>query len=128
MEIRGLVEQFLLSDEDIAKQWFPLPHSLRWLDFLDPSVKEGGLLDSDDFIRYPGETIAVRQFEELKIPLRVMPADLWSGEPVVLDSGLRLKDALPSPMEFDHTIVLARVNGRNYCLDPTPSHQGGARM
>ena len=41
------------------------------------------------------------------------------------DSGMRLKDALPSPTEFDHTIVLARVNGRNYWLDPTRSHQGG---
>jgi len=42
------------------------------------------------------------------------------------DSGMRLKDALPSPTEFDHTIVLARVNGRNYWLDPTRSHQGGS--
>jgi transglutaminase-like putative cysteine protease len=42
------------------------------------------------------------------------------------DSGMRLKDALPSPSEFDHTIVLARVNGRNYWLDPTRSHQGGS--
>jgi transglutaminase-like putative cysteine protease len=42
------------------------------------------------------------------------------------DSGMLLKDALPSPTEFDHTIVLARVNGRNYWLDPTRSHQGGS--
>jgi len=41
-------------------------------------------------------------------------------------SGMRLKDALPSPTEFDHTIVLARINGRNYWLDPTRSHQGGS--
>lgn len=42
------------------------------------------------------------------------------------DSGMRLKDVLPSPTEFDHTIVLARVNGRNYWLDPTRAHQGGS--
>jgi transglutaminase-like putative cysteine protease len=42
------------------------------------------------------------------------------------DSGARLTDALPSPTEFNHAIVLARVNGRNYWLDPTRSHQGGS--
>ncbi len=39
---------------------------------------------------------------------------------------MRLKDALPSPTGFDHMIVLARVNSRNYWLDPTRSHQGGS--
>jgi len=42
------------------------------------------------------------------------------------ESGARLEDALPSPTEFDHTIVLARLNGKNYWLDPTRSHQGGS--
>ena len=123
VEIRELVEQFLVSDEDIAKQWFPLPRSLRWLDFIDPSVQEGGLLDSDDFIRYLGETIAVRRFEDLKIPLRVMAADLWSGEPVVLDSG-DLLPALQASMALPGVFPPVKLNGRELVdggvADPLP--------
>lgn len=122
-EIRALVEQFLISDEDVSKQRFPLPRSLRWLDFLDPSVQEGGLLDSDDFIRFLGETIAVRRFKDLKIPLQVIAADLWSGEPVVLDSG-ELLPALQASMALPGVFPPVKLNGRELVdggvADPLP--------
>ena len=122
-EIRALVEQFLISDEDTAKQWFPRPRSLRWLEFLDPTLKEGGLLDSDDFIRYLGETITARRFEDLEIPLRVMAADLWSGKPVVLDSG-ELLPAVQASMALPGVFPPVRLNGRELVdggvADPLP--------
>ncbi len=40
-------------------------------------------------------------------------------------SGVYLTDALPSQLAFDHAIVLARLDGRNYWLDPTRTHQRG---
>jgi NTE family protein len=122
-QIRDLVEQFLISDEDAAKEWFPLPRSLRWLEFLDPSFKEGGLLDSEDFIHFLGETITARHFRELKIPLRVMAADLWSGDPVVLDSG-RLLPALQASMALPGIFAPVKLNGRELVdggvADPLP--------
>jgi NTE family protein len=122
-EIRALVEQFLISDEDVSKQWLRLPRSLRWLDFLDPSGQQGGLLDSDDFIRYLGETIAVRRFKDLRIPLRVMAADLWSGQPVVLDSG-ELLPALQASMALPGVFPPVKLNGRELVdggvADPLP--------
>jgi NTE family protein len=111
VEIRGLVEQFLISDQDIAKKWFPLPRSLRWLEFIDPSAQQGGLLDSDDFIRYLGEAMTAQRFEDLGIPLRVMAADLWSGEPVVLDSGDPLP-ALQASMALPGVFPPVKLNGR----------------
>jgi NTE family protein len=122
-QIRGLVEQFLISDKDAAERWFPLPRSLRWLEFLDPSFKEGGLLDSDDFIGFLGETIAARRFRELKIPLRVMAADLWSGDPVVLDSG-ELLPALQASMALPGIFAPVKLKGRELVdggvADPLP--------
>jgi NTE family protein len=122
-EIRALVEQFLISDVDTARQWFPLPRSLRWLDFLDPTLKEGGLLDSDDFIRYLGEIITARRFKDLEIPLRVMAADLWSGDPVALDSG-ELLPALQASMALPGVFPPVRLNGRELVdggiADPLP--------
>jgi len=122
-QIRALVEQFLISDEDTTRQWFPLPRSLRWLDFLDPTLKEGGLLDSDDFIRYLGEVIGVRRFRDLGIPLRVMAADLWSGEPVVLESG-ELLPAVQASMALPGVFPPVRLDGRDLVdggvADPLP--------
>ncbi|WP_457673752.1 DUF3857 domain-containing transglutaminase family protein [Thiolapillus sp.] len=39
--------------------------------------------------------------------------------------GRSLDQLLPSPAWFDHVIVLARLNGRNYWLDPTLTYQKG---
>jgi len=85
--IRALVEQFLVKQDPAAPSLIPLPRSLRWLDFIDPDFGEGGLLDSTDFIAYLGEVISARRFRDLDIDLKVVAADLWSGEQVVLDSG-----------------------------------------
>jgi transglutaminase-like putative cysteine protease len=40
-------------------------------------------------------------------------------------SGDYLPNALPSQQAFDHVIVMARLDGRNYWLDPTRTHQRG---
>jgi NTE family protein len=86
-QIRALVEQFLVSQSEAERKLFPLPRSLRWLDFIDPALGSGGLLDSSDFITFLGENIRARRFRELVIPLKVVTADLWTGAEVVLDSG-----------------------------------------
>jgi len=85
--IRDLVEQFLFKKDDTVEQLISLPRSLRWLDFIDPELNAGGLLDSSDFVAYIGELVRVRRFRELEIALTVVSADLWSGKPVILQSG-----------------------------------------
>jgi NTE family protein len=88
--LRALIEQFLVTERDTAQQLIPMPRSLRWLDFIDPTLAEGGLLDSTDFIAFLGETITARDFDDLEIPLKVVATELWSGEPVVLEAGALL--------------------------------------
>jgi NTE family protein len=85
--IRDMVEQFLVNRSESDHKLFALPRSLRWLDFIDPAFASGGLLESNDFIDFLGEAIPARRFSDLEIPLKVVAAELWSGEPVVLDSG-----------------------------------------
>lgn len=110
-DIRALVEQFLMSSEPHGEETlFRLPRSLRWLDFLDPAGS-GGLLDSTDFIAFVGETLGVDSFRQLRIPLRVTTADLWSGAPVVLDSG-PLLPALQASMALPGVFPPVEVNGR----------------
>jgi NTE family protein len=85
--IRSLIEQFLVDEETAQRKLFALPQSLRWLDFIDPALANGGLLDSHDFIEFLGEATPGRRFRDLEIPLRIVAADLESGEQVILKSG-----------------------------------------
>lgn len=50
--------------------------------------------------------------------------DAW---PALVSSEWRrgIADMLPTPGAFDHVIVLARIDGRDYWLDPTSTYQGG---
>ncbi len=45
---------------------------------------------------------------------------------VSTSAGDRLIDRLPSPLQFDHVIVRAVVDGRVMWIDPTGTHRGGA--
>ncbi len=110
-DIRALVEQFLIStDKRGAESTIHFPRSLRWLDFLDPAGA-GGLLDSNDFIAFLGETLAIDTFRKLDIPLRVTAAELWSGRPVVLDSG-PLLPALQASMALPGVFPPVELHGQ----------------
>ena len=110
-EIRALVEQFLIKDDEAARQLIPMPRSVRWLDFIDPALVEGGLLDSTDFIAFLGETIPARRFRDLEIPLKVTAAELWSGQAVVLESG-ELLPALQASMALPGVFPPVEHGGR----------------
>ncbi len=107
-DIRQRLEEFLVSDSD---QLIPLPRSLRWLDFIDPALESGGLLDATDFIAFLGELLPVRSFEELKLPLQVVTADLWTGEQLVIQSG-ELLPALKASMALPGVFPPVTYQGR----------------
>lgn len=111
-EIRATVEQFFAKKDE--KSFFSLPDSVRWLDFIDPAFAGGGLLDSTDFIDWLGEVLPTRNFSGLKIPLKVVAADLMSGREVIFESGallpaVKASMAVPGvfpPVEIKgHTLV-----------------------
>jgi NTE family protein len=108
-EIRLLIEQFLVAERDTDSMLPPLPESLRWLDFIDPELGSGGLLDSSDFIEFLGEQLPMQHFRKLEIPLKVVASDLLTGNQVVIESGtvlpaLKASMAVPGvfrPVELD---------------------------
>ncbi|MBU1191743.1 MAG: patatin-like phospholipase family protein [Gammaproteobacteria bacterium] len=126
-QIRALVEQFLIStNSDPQRSKVQLPFSLRWLDFIDPAMTPGGLLDSTDFIKFIDEHLQVQRFQDLDIPLQVMAADLWSGKAVTLKSG-PLLPALQASMALPGIFAPVEINGRELVdggvADPLPYAQ-----
>jgi len=110
-DIRAQVEQFFVDEKQAKEKLFVLPKSLRWLDFIDPALAAGGLLSSDDFITFLGDTIPVRRFRDLQIPLQVVAAELQTGKAVVLESG-DLLPALQASMAVPGVFPPVTLQGR----------------
>jgi NTE family protein len=113
-KIRELVEQFIISPEEPLMEQLSNRETLRWLEFIEVELGNGGLLSSEGFISYLYETLQYDTFEELKIPLTVVAADLWHREQIVLDSGellpaVKASMALPGvfhPVKLDNRILI----------------------
>ena len=109
-EIRAQVEQFFVDEREAERTLFALPKSLRWLDFIDPAFAGGGLLDSNDFITWLGEVLPVRNFRGLKIPLKVITADLLTGREVIMKAGALLP-ALQASMAVPGVFPPVEIKG-----------------
>ena len=110
-EIRALIEQFLVAEQDADSLLPALPKSIRWLDFIDPELGSGGLLDSSDFIEFVGEQLPVQRFRNLVMPLKVVTAELLTGKQVVIESGLILP-ALQASMAVPGVFRPVELGGR----------------
>jgi NTE family protein len=110
-DIRAQVEQFFVADKDAKDNLFALPKSVRWLDFIDPALAGGGLLASDDFIEFLGEILPTKRFGKLQIPLKVVTAELLTGQEVVIDSG-DLLPALQASMAVPGVFPPVELDGR----------------
>ena len=111
-QIRAQVEQFFVDEKEAEEKLWALPKSLRWLDFIDPAFAAGGLLSSNDFIEFLGETLPVRRFKDLEIPLKVVAADLLTGKAVVIKSG-KLLPALQASMAVPGVFPPVQLDGRD---------------
>lgn len=110
-ELRRLVERFILSpNEDWLHEMIDRD-ALRWIDFLELEVGDGGLLSSQGFVSFLYESIECENFAELAIPLKVTAADLWERTEVVLDSGNLLR-AIKASMALPGLFRPIEIGGR----------------
>ena len=110
-DIHAQVETFFTDQQAAEHELFALPKSVRWLDFIDPALAGGGLLDSSDFIAYIGEVLPVQRFRGLKTPLRVVAAELLTGRQIVIQSG-DLLPALQASMAVPGVFPPVKLDGR----------------
>jgi NTE family protein len=111
-EIRAQVEQFFVSQSAAERRMFALPKSIRWLDFIDPMLASGGLLDSSDFIDWLGEVLPTSNFRGLEIPLKVITAELLTGREVIMQKGALLP-ALQASMAVPGVFPPVEVQGHS---------------
>jgi len=85
---------------DMLRGW------IRMADVLDTALRSGGLLRAEKFLLRVEKRIGVTEFEQLRIPLRVVATDFWKREQVVFDKG-PLRPALEASMALP--VVFAPV-------------------
>ncbi len=96
-EMREGIADLVVTRRDRLPDILAKKDIFKWLDFLDPTLKRGGLLKGESFQKFLSERMDVETFEDLAIPVKVVAADFWSREQVVLNTGA-LSDAVKASM------------------------------
>ena len=111
--INAGIRRHLVSRSDGLKEVLAKRSDLlKWLRLVSIETGRGGLLRPDGFLAYLLDEIGVSTFEELKIPLRVVATDFWTGEQVVFDSGdllTAVKASMAIPGVFAPVVKDGRV-------------------
>lgn len=87
---------------------------LKIFNFIDPEIKNGGLIKGEKFVKFLGDKLKISTFEELKIPIHIAATDFFNNSCVDLHSGnilhaMRASYALPglfSPVELDGKLLI----------------------
>ncbi len=125
-EVRALAER--LADEAEDQQDF-VADALRWV---QDEVRYFGIeVGANSHAPHRPSTVLARRYGDCKdkslLLVSLLRARGISAQLALVNGRLlgAVEEALPSPTAFDHVIVRAQLEGRDFWMDPTESHQGG---
>jgi len=120
-EIRAYVDRLVISRGDRLADIFTKKDLWKWLDVV--YFRRRGAVKVDNFAMLVDDGIIAPVFENLEIPLKLVAADYWNRETVVLDHGdlaaaIKASMAIPgvfAPVEIDGKLL---IDGG--AVDPVP--------
>lgn len=122
-QMRETIENYTLQEGQGLAEIFKRRDLLKWLSYI--SINWGGntILKADAFLKDLQTVIGHDTFDKLEIPLRVVAADFWQREQVVLEEG-NLIDAIHASMAlpgvFRPAIMEDRVLVDGGAVNPVP--------
>jgi NTE family protein len=124
-ELRADVDELLFrSSEKDSHKVFDLAKGFRLiLELADFDFGAGGILGGGRFIEELFEGIRARTFEELAVPLKIVAADFWTREEVVLESGdlrMAVRASMSLPVIFSPVRVGESVLMDGGAVNPVP--------
>lgn len=122
--IREQVERFSFHDgESLGKLLNRRGDLLRWLDIINLNWGGSALLKADRFLEELMHYTRGTGFDDLQIPLKVVAADFWKRQQVVLDRG-ELKPAIQASMAlpgvFTPVVIGEQVLVDGGAVNPVP--------
>jgi len=122
-EIRDRIEQLIGRDDESLRAAIRNRHFFKWLEFIEPQIGGSGLFKTEQFLSMLFEPIEAKAFEELAIPLRVVTADFWSRDEIILDRG-PLRPAIQASMSlpglFSPVVIDDRMLVDGGAVNPVP--------
>ena len=123
-EIRADVERLLgTTRRTRLKDLFGRRDLAHWFAFIDLEFRRGGLMRGRRLQSFLKRRMPARDFESLKIPLKIVAADFWSWEPVVferVDLTLAVKASMSVPGVFTPVRMDGHVLIDGGAVNPLP--------
>jgi NTE family protein len=111
-ELVERIEAHIITENDTIKQKLSKAQkSSQWLKVLNFDFKGRGIFKADRFLKSLSEKLGVETFEELKIPLKVIATNFWTGEQVVFSSG-KLLPAIHASMAIPGIFTPVVIDGQ----------------
>ncbi len=96
---------------------------LQYGKLIDFQIKKGGMIKGDKIKEFLTELLPTKNFEDLKIPLKVVASDYWTKKPYIFKNGdltdaIRASISIPGafkPVEYKDTLL---IDGG--CTNPVP--------
>lgn len=110
-ELRASLDRLIIRDGESLRSALADRRLFKWLDFVAPQFEGAGLIRSEKFVSFLFESIRAENFDQLSIPLRVVAADFWNREEVVLDSG-PLQTAVQASMSLPGLFAPVMLDNR----------------
>ena len=112
--IRATVDDMIITRGDRLRDIFNKRDLRKWIEFLDPNFGRGGIVKGASFKAFLAEGLIVPTFEDLEIPLKIVAADYWTREEIILESNdlptaIRASMAVPgviAPIERDGRVLI----------------------
>ncbi len=120
-EIRAYVDRLVISKGDRLVDVFTKKDLWKWLDVVD--FRRRGAAKVDNFAMLVDDGIVAPTFEDLEIPLKLVAADYWNRETVVLDSGdlvVAIKASMAIPGLFAPVEIGGKLLIDGGAVDPVP--------
>lgn len=113
-DIRASIDEMIISRGDSLRNILNKRDLRKWFDFLDPHFGRGGFVKTSSFRTFIADGLVAPTFEKLKIPTKIVAADYWSREEVVISAGdlptaIRASMAVPgiiAPIEREGRILI----------------------
>jgi NTE family protein len=121
-QVRSAVDELLEMPGSIGEA-FDAKRAFGWLELLSLQVRRSHLFDAQALIEELDQLMGVSQFEQLKIPMKVIAADFWQRKEVVFETG----DLLPAiaasfclPGIFEPVVIGDKVLVDGGMVNPVP--------
>lgn len=113
-EIKETVDEIIFTKNIRLWEIYKRSDIIKAFNFIDPRIKTGGLIKGKKLVDFLGEKIKVKNFDELKIPMKIVATDLKTNEMKILETGnllnaIQASYSIPglfAPVRFKNTLMI----------------------